>query len=149
MLANIGFHHINFTLQTAWYHRAETASYLSVHIRKAIIGDKSRADKLRSGWVCRLSATRKSKGMSVFIVKGSWLEVTDTSRVEGLLRRALLVIFWRRGVRRWPPFICGIRSGRVFLFPPILKADARLGDEAAVGEDAEDIEHPVNGHQYQ
>jgi len=30
----------------------------------------------------------------------------------------------------------------VFLFLPILKAEAGLGEEAAVGEDAEDIEHP-------
>lgn len=96
-----------------------------------------------------LSATRKSKGMSVFIVKGSWFEVTDTGRLKGLLRGALLVIFWGRGLRRWLPLICGIRSGRVFLFPPVLKAEAGLGDEAAVGEDAEDIEHPGNEYQYQ
>ena len=33
----------------------------------------------------------------------------------------------------------------MFLFLPVLKTEARLGEEAAVGEDAEDVEHPVNG----
>jgi len=63
-------------------------------------------------------------------------------RGKRLLRVSLLVVLWRRCERRWLPLICGVRSGRKFLFLPILKAEAGLSEEAAVGEDAEDIEHP-------
>ena len=65
-------------------------------------------------------------------------------RGRRLLRVALLVVFRRRGLHHWLPLICGVRSGGTFLFLPVLKAEAGLGEEAAVGEDAEDIEHPVN-----
>ena len=60
---------------------------------------------------------------------------------KGLLRRAaLLVVFWRRGVHQW--LDSGVRSGRKLFFLSVLKAEAGLGEEAAVGEDTEDIQHP-------
>jgi hypothetical protein len=62
---------------------------------------------------------------------------------KGLLRVTLLVVFWRRGMRQWLPLNCVVRSRRMLLFLPVLKAEAGLGEEAAVGEDAEDVEHPV------
>jgi len=40
------------------------------------------------------------------------------------------------------PLDCGLSSGRDFLFLPVLKAEAGLGEEATVGEDTEDVEHP-------
>jgi len=61
---------------------------------------------------------------------------------KGLLRVALLVVFWRRGVTQWLPLDRSVRSWCKFLFLPGFKTEAGLGKEAAVGEDAEDIEHP-------
>ena len=36
----------------------------------------------------------------------------------------------------------GVRSGGKLFFLSVLKAEAGLGEEAAVGEDTEDVEHP-------
>lgn len=59
----------------------------------------------------------------------------------GLLRLALLVVFWRRSVHQWL-LDSGVRSGSKLFFLSVLKAEAGLGEEAAVGEDSEDVEHP-------
>ena len=62
---------------------------------------------------------------------------------QGLLRVALLVVFWRRSVHQWLLDLdSGVRSGRKLFFLSVLEAEAGLGEEAAVGEDTEDVEHP-------
>jgi len=40
------------------------------------------------------------------------------------------------------PLDSGVRSGHKLFFLSVLKAEAGLGEEAAVGEDTEDVEHP-------
>ena len=59
---------------------------------------------------------------------------------KGLLRAALLVVFWRRGVHQW--LDSGVRSGCKLFLLSVLKAEAGLGEEATAGEDTEDVEHP-------
>jgi len=99
----------------------------------------------RSGtemYIDTCSATQKLKRMSVHLGKILGKSLQAQSGENGLLRVALLVVFWRRGVHQRLPLDCGLSSGRDFLFLPVLKAEAGLGKEATVGEDTEDIEHP-------
>ena len=72
---------------------------------------------------------------------GKSLQVQDGA--QRLLRVALLVVFWRRSMHQWLLDLdSGVRSGSKLFFLSVLKPETGLGEEAAVGEDTEDIEHP-------
>jgi hypothetical protein len=125
------------------------ANYLFVRIAKELSGNTSRADKERacvsSGDVHRhLFSHSKIKRNECPLGKDLDKSLQAQGGEKGLLRVALLVVFWRWGVHQWLLLACGVRSGRKLLFLPVLKAEAGLGEEAAVGEDTEDVEHPVS-----
>jgi len=53
-----------------------------------------------------------------------------------------VLVLWRRGLQQRLLLSRGTCRRRTFLFLPVLTAEAGLGEEATVGEDAEDIKHP-------